>query len=149
MARWAGTRCMAPMLTLSIRFLIATIAAAINQRMARQLEYAQEEVRTLKEALAAVNGSGRIRFTEAQRRRLALMGKALKQTVKVVPWPGSLSTSMQPPNWRTIAKTVERPRPVPLSTSLVVKNGSKMRPASRRSSPRPCPGRRAGRGGPG
>jgi len=77
MARWAGAGCMAPLLPLPIQFLIATMAAAINQRMARQLEYAQEEVRTLKEALAAVNGSGRIRFTEAQRRRLALMGKAL------------------------------------------------------------------------
>jgi len=65
------------MLPLPIQFRIATIAAAINKRIARRLEYAQEEVRTLKEALAAVNGSGRIRFTEAQRRRLALMGKAL------------------------------------------------------------------------
>ena len=51
---------MAPMLPLPIQFLIATIAAAINQRMARQLGYAQEEVRILKEALAAVNGSRRI-----------------------------------------------------------------------------------------
>jgi transposase len=65
------------MLPLPIQFLIATIAAAINQRKARQLEYAQEEVRTLKEALAAATGTERIRFTEAQRRRLTLMGKAL------------------------------------------------------------------------
>jgi putative transposase len=65
------------MLPLPTQFLIATIAAAINQRKARQLEYAQEEVRTLKEALAAATGTERIRFTEAQRRRLALMGKAL------------------------------------------------------------------------
>jgi hypothetical protein len=42
------------MLPLPIPFLIATIAHPINERIARQLEYAQEEVRTLKEALAAV-----------------------------------------------------------------------------------------------
>ena len=65
------------MLPLPIQFLVATIAAAINERMARQLEYAREEVRTLKEALAGATGGERIRFTEAQRRRLALLGKAL------------------------------------------------------------------------
>src|SRR5580698_9318498 len=65
------------MLPLPIQFLVATIAAAINEWMARQLEYAREEVRTLKEALAGATGGERIRFTEAQRRRLALLGKAL------------------------------------------------------------------------
>ena len=65
------------MLPLPVRFLIAAIAAAINEWMARQLGYAQEEVRTLKEALAVATGTERIRFTEAQRRRLAVMGKAL------------------------------------------------------------------------
>ena len=65
------------MLPLPIRFLIATIAAAINERMARQLEYAREEVRTLKETLAAPTGTKRIRFTNEQRRRLALKGKDL------------------------------------------------------------------------
>ena len=65
------------MLPLPIQFLVATIAAAINDRMARQLEYAQEEVRTLKEALTTATGTERIRVTEAQRRRLAVMGKAL------------------------------------------------------------------------
>ena len=66
-----------PMLSLPVQFLIATIAAAINDRMAQRLEYAQEEVRTLKEALTTATGKERIRFTEAQRRRLALMGEAL------------------------------------------------------------------------
>jgi putative transposase len=65
------------MLPLPIQFLIATIAAAINERMARQLEYAREEVRALKETLAAVTGTERIRFTSEQRRRLALKGKVL------------------------------------------------------------------------
>jgi hypothetical protein len=40
------------MLPLPIQFLVATISAAINDRMARQLGYAQEEVRTLKDVLA-------------------------------------------------------------------------------------------------
>jgi putative transposase len=65
------------MLPLPIQFLIATIAAAVNERMARQLEYAQEEVRTLKLALAVVTGTDRIKFTDGQRRRLAIKGKAL------------------------------------------------------------------------
>jgi hypothetical protein len=40
-------------LPLPIRFLIGAITVAINVRMAQRLEYAQEEVRTLREALAA------------------------------------------------------------------------------------------------
>lgn len=76
----AADRCVCaeePMLPLPIQFLVAAVAAAINDRMARQLEYAQEEVRTLKEALTTASGTERIKFTEAQRRRLALKGKAL------------------------------------------------------------------------
>ena len=46
--------------------------------------------------------------------------------VNVVPWPGALSTLMRPPHSLTIARTVARPRPVPLPSALVVKNGSKM-----------------------
>jgi hypothetical protein len=65
------------MLPLPIQFVIATISATISERMARQLEYAQEEVRALKEALAVVTRTERIRFTTEQRRRLALKGKAL------------------------------------------------------------------------
>ena len=33
---------------------------------------------------------------------------------------------MKPPDCLTMPNTVERPRPVPLPTSLVVKNGSKI-----------------------
>ena len=69
--------CAATMLPLPIQFLIATIAAAINERTARQLEYAQAELRSLKEAVAVATGTERIRFTEAQRRQLALKGKEL------------------------------------------------------------------------
>jgi hypothetical protein len=53
------------------------IACAINERMQRKLDYTQEEVRVLKEILAAITGSGRIPFTADQRRRLAVAGKEL------------------------------------------------------------------------
>jgi putative transposase len=53
------------------------IACAINERMQRKLDYTQEEVRVLKEILAVITGSGRIPFTADQRRRLAVVGRAL------------------------------------------------------------------------
>jgi putative transposase len=45
--------------------------------MVRRLDYLQEEVRVLKEALAAATGKTRIDFSAEQRRRLALKGKKL------------------------------------------------------------------------
>jgi putative transposase len=65
------------MLPVTVQFLIAMVAYAINERMGRRVDYLQEEVRVLKEALAAVTGTTRIAFTREQRRRLALKGKAL------------------------------------------------------------------------
>jgi len=65
------------MLPATLQFLIAMIACAINERMQRKLDYTQEEVRVLKEILAAITGSGRLSFTADQRRRLAVAGKAL------------------------------------------------------------------------
>jgi hypothetical protein len=53
------------------------IACAINERMQRKLDYTQEEVRVLKEILAALTGSRRISFIADQRSRLAIAGKAL------------------------------------------------------------------------
>ena len=44
-----------------------------------------------------------------------------------MPLPGSLYTVMWPPDCFMKPNTIERPRPVPLPCSLVVKNGSKMR----------------------
>jgi hypothetical protein len=41
------------MLQAPLQFIVAMIAYAINRRIARQLDYLQEEVRVLKEALAA------------------------------------------------------------------------------------------------
>jgi putative transposase len=53
------------------------VAYAINQRMARRVDYLREEVRVLKEALAAATGKTRIDFSAEQRRRLARKGKEL------------------------------------------------------------------------
>jgi len=65
------------MVPATLQFLIAMIACAINERMQRKLDYTQEEVRVLKELLAALTGNGRMSFTADQRRRLAVAGKAL------------------------------------------------------------------------
>ena len=56
---------------------------------------------------------------------------------KVVPCPGVLSTVIAPPCSVMMPCTTARPKPVPSPTSLVVKNGSKMR--SRTSGAMPCP----------
>jgi putative transposase len=48
-------------------------AGWVNRRQLELLEYVQEENRVLREQL----GSRRLRFTDAQRRRLATKGKAL------------------------------------------------------------------------
>src|SRR5256884_4004504 len=55
----------------------------------------------------------------------------------VAPSPGVLTTEIAPPCSLTIPYVMDKPRPVPFPTSLVVKNGSKIR----RSSPDgiPCP----------
>jgi hypothetical protein len=61
----------------TLQFLITMSACAINERMQRKLDYAQEEVRVLKEVLKAAMGSDRTSFTKDQRGRLAIAGKAL------------------------------------------------------------------------
>ena len=65
------------MLPVTIQFLIALVAHAINERMARRVDYLLEEVRVLKESLQAATGTTRIRVTPEQRRRLARKGKQL------------------------------------------------------------------------
>ena len=59
-----------PMLPLPIQFLVATIAAAINDRVGRQLEYAQEEVRALKEALTTGTDPKELPRLEAKQKQL-------------------------------------------------------------------------------
>ena len=75
----AGAGHHGPDLTLPapLQFIVAMFAYAINARMARKIDYLQEEVRVLKEALAAATGKTRIELNAEQRRRLALKGKEL------------------------------------------------------------------------
>ena len=75
--RQVRTGRLAAMLPLTLQFVIALIASAINERMRRRLDYALEENRILKEAFRAVTGKERIPFTPDQRRRLALAGREL------------------------------------------------------------------------
>jgi hypothetical protein len=69
-----------PMLPVTLQFVVAMIAYAINDRMARRVDYLREEVLVLKEALAAATGKTRIDLSAEQRRRLALKGKELTTT---------------------------------------------------------------------
>jgi putative transposase len=65
------------MLPVTLQFIVAMIAYAINERMARRVDYLREEVLVLKEALALATGKPRIELSAEQRRRLALKGKEL------------------------------------------------------------------------
>jgi hypothetical protein len=62
------------MLPMPIQFILAIVVYGINERIARRVEYLQEEVLVLKEAFAAATGNARTDFTPEQRRRLALKG---------------------------------------------------------------------------
>jgi putative transposase len=65
------------MLPVTVQFIVALLAFALNDRVARRLDYLQEENRVLQEALEAATGHRRIPLTDEQRRRLATRGKAL------------------------------------------------------------------------
>ncbi len=65
------------MFPLPIQFIITMLAHGINERMARRVEYLLEAVRALREIYTQATGTTRLPFTPAQRKRLALNGKAL------------------------------------------------------------------------
>ena len=65
------------MLPVTFQFIIAMVAYAINQQLARRIEYLLEEVRVLREVYTETTGWKRIPFTDEQRCRLAIKGKAL------------------------------------------------------------------------
>ena len=65
------------MLPMTLQFLIAMIAAAINDRLQRKLDYVEEERHILQEQLDALTGGKKLSFTAHQRRRLATAGKQL------------------------------------------------------------------------
>ncbi len=58
-------------------FLVVMLACALNERMQKKLSYAQQEVRVLKEVVAALTGNKAIPLNDDQRRRLAIAGKDL------------------------------------------------------------------------
>jgi len=55
--------CSPLMLPVTFQFLIAMVAYAMNERVARRLDYVEEEVRVLREALLNATGKRRIAFT--------------------------------------------------------------------------------------
>ena len=65
------------MLPQTLQFIIVMIAAAINDRLQRKLDYVEEERLILREQLTAATGGKKIPFTPDQRRRLATAGKLL------------------------------------------------------------------------
>ena len=65
------------MLTSALDFMLVMLACALNERMQRKLDYAQREVRVLKDVVETLTGTKRIPLTDAQRRGLAIVGKAL------------------------------------------------------------------------
>src|SRR5664279_1406880 len=85
----------------TLQFLIAMIASAISERLQRKLDYAQEEVRVLKEILCTATGKERISFTADQRRRLALAGINLRPEERRkcchIIKPGTILTTMLTP----------------------------------------------------
>ena len=58
------------MLPVTVQFIVALLAFALNDRVARRLDYLQEENRVLQEALETATGHRRIPLTDEQRRRL-------------------------------------------------------------------------------
>ena len=58
-------------------FLIISIAGWMNQRQQQVIEYLMEENRVLREQI----GNPRMRFTDNQRRRLAVKAKGLSRKV--------------------------------------------------------------------
>jgi hypothetical protein len=60
-----------------LQFLLLVFAGWVNRRQREVVEYLQEENRVLREQL----GDRRLRFTDAQRRRLAATGRALGRRV--------------------------------------------------------------------
>ena len=66
-----------PMLPVTIQFIVAMLAYALNERMSGEVECLRGENRILKEALQAATGKRRVPLTDEQRRRLATKGEAL------------------------------------------------------------------------
>ena len=81
------------------QFLVVAVAGWINQEPRDVIDYLQEKNRVLREQL----GPGRLRFTDAQRRRLAAKAKTLgRQALR------ELETLVTPDTLPTLASTTDR-----------------------------------------
>jgi putative transposase len=79
-SRWnaaSGSLDIMPTLPHPLRFVLIALAGWMNQQQRDVIDYLQEENRVLREQL----GPRRVRFTDAQRRRLAAKAKALGRRV--------------------------------------------------------------------
>ena len=72
------------MLPATVQFIIAMIASALTDRLAKKMAYMQEEQRILMELLQQATGKKRIAFTADQRRSLAIKGKELTAKERTV-----------------------------------------------------------------
>lgn len=89
-----------------LQFIVAMVTYAMNERMARRIDYLLEGVRVLREVYTETTGRRPVPFTDAQRQRLAVKGKALtaaderEECCQIVrpaqSWPGS--ASLPPPS---------------------------------------------------
>ena len=64
----------------ALQFLLLTFAGWVNRRQQDVIAYFQEQNRILREQF----GESRLRLTDAQRRRLAAKGKALREVAGIV-----------------------------------------------------------------
>jgi hypothetical protein len=68
---------MSPLTPQPLQFLLVALAGWVNQHQRDVIDYLREENRVLREQL----GPRRLRFTDAQRRRLAAKAKALGRRI--------------------------------------------------------------------
>ena len=73
------------MLPVTVQFIVAMLAYALNERMAGKAEYLCEENRVLKESIRAATGKTRIPLTDEQRRRLATKSTHARRARGVLP----------------------------------------------------------------
>ncbi|MEE8409740.1 MAG: hypothetical protein V3T05_09060, partial [Myxococcota bacterium] len=66
-----------PMLVTMFDFLVVVVACRLNERLQKELDYTQQEVRALKEVVESLTGKKCLPLTDALRRRLAIAGKDL------------------------------------------------------------------------
>ncbi|MCG8512441.1 MAG: hypothetical protein MI741_24760, partial [Rhodospirillales bacterium] len=63
------------------RFWVALIVGWVHEQQRGVIAFKDEEIRSLREQLRVSTGTDRLRFTDAQRRRLAVKAKKLGRAV--------------------------------------------------------------------